>query len=61
MKPMVNVFSCCPKDTDINSSGLSTPGFTDGTYKQCNARALATPKYYVPFIAEGVDFTTSRK
>jgi len=61
MKPMVNVFSCCPKDTDINSSGLSTPGFTDGTYKKCAARALATPKWYVPFIAEGIDFTTSRK
>ena len=56
-KPIVNVFSCCPKDTDINSSGNSAEGFQDGTYKKCQLRPQVTPHHYIPYMGDGFDFT----
>ena len=56
MKPIVNVFSCCPGNDDKITDGHGSADWSTGRYKKCGTRPN-TSRHYVPFMGDGFDFS----
>ena len=56
MKPIVNVFSCCPGNDDKITDGHGSADWSTGRYKKCGTRPN-TSRHYVPYMGDGFDFS----